>query len=128
MSREKAVPESEQELLVLAEKVRSFCAERNWDQFHDIKELAIGVVTESAELLEIFRFRSKEESENLLSDPGKRTAVEDELADVFFFILRIAGRYQIDLKKAFLAKLEKNALKYPIEKAYGSNRKYNDPL
>lgn len=111
---------------ILMESVRAFCAERDWDQFHDIKELAIGVSTESAELLELFRFLSQSECEALLQDPEKRSKVADEIADVFFFLLRIAGRYSFDLQEALEAKMIKNALKYPIEKARGKNRKYDE--
>lgn len=110
----------------LQKRVATFCEERDWDQFHDIKELAIGVSTEAAELLELFRFQSREECEALLRDPAKREKVEDEVADVLFFILRIGGRYQIDLARAMKNKMEKNARRYPIDKARGSNRKYDE--
>jgi NTP pyrophosphatase (non-canonical NTP hydrolase) len=117
-------------LAELLESVASFCEERDWDQFHDAKELAIGLVTESAELLEHFRFKSTEEFECYFSDPagagGKREAIEDELADILFFVLRFSGRYEIDLASAMKRKLEKNALKYPVEKSRGSNRKYDE--
>lgn len=109
----------------LREQVESFCKERDWDQFHDIKDLAIGVSTESAELLEIFRFQKSAECELMFSHPEKRQLIEDEMADVFFFLLRIAGRYQVDLGVALENKIAKNALKYPIEKARGNNRKYD---
>ena len=114
------------ELKTLEATVREFCEARDWDQFHDIKELAIGVVTEGSELLENFRFRSREESEALFSDPEKRLAIEEEMADVFFFLLRIAGRYKIDLAAALAAKMKKNGERYPVDKARGSNRKYNE--
>lgn len=110
----------------LIHEIQAFCEARDWDQFHNIKDLAIGVVTEGSELLELFRFRSPEECEALVRDPKKRQALEDEMADVFFFLLRIAGRYKIDLPAALRAKLEKNAAKYPVEKARGSNRKYDE--
>ena len=112
-------------LEALKNRVRVFCEERDWDQYHDIKELAIGVSTESAELLELFRFLSKEDCERLATDANSRIGIEDELADVFFFLLRIAGRYGFDLANALDAKMAKNALKYPVEKARGSNRKYD---
>ncbi len=107
-------------------EVNAFCEARDWDQFHNIKDLAIGVATEGAELLELFRFRSLGECDALVRDPVKRESLEDELADVFFFLLRIAGRYDIDLPGALRAKMKKNAAKYPVEKARGSNRKYNE--
>lgn len=109
----------------LKQMVQRFCEEREWDQFHNIKELAIGLVTESSELLEQFRFRSHDECEALITSSDSRIKFEDELADVFFFLLRIAGRYGVDLEKALEAKIEKNAAKYPVEKARGSNLKYD---
>ncbi len=110
----------------LQARVQHFCEEREWDQFHDIKELAIGVSTEAAELLEIFRFQSREQCEALLRDGLKREEIEDEIADVLFFILRMAGRYGIDLPRAVEKKMAKNAIRYPVEKARGSNRKYDE--
>lgn len=107
-------------------RVARFCEERDWDQFHDIKELAIGVSTEAAELLELFRFLSRDECEALFRDPAKREKIEDEVSDIFFFLLRIAGRYKVDLASALVSKMAKNAKRYPVEKAKGSNRKYDD--
>jgi NTP pyrophosphatase (non-canonical NTP hydrolase) len=114
------------EITDLKNTVGAFCEARDWDQFHDIKELAIGVSTESSELLEIFRFLSKEQCESLFDNSGKREKIEDELADVLLFLLRISGRYNVDLKAALIKKMAKNAVKYPVEKARGSNRKYNE--
>jgi NTP pyrophosphatase (non-canonical NTP hydrolase) len=110
----------------LKEKVRLFCEEREWDQFHDLKDLAIGLVTESAELLDLFRFKTREECEALLVDSARRERVLDEVADVLFFVLRLSGRYQLDLGAALEAKMRKNAAKYPVEKSRGSNRKYDE--
>ncbi len=110
----------------LSNRIREFCEERDWDQFHDIKELAIGLITESSELLEIFRFRCKEECAEMLNDPAKREKIEDELADVYFFLLRLSGRFGVDLPKALERKMQKNATKYPVEKSRGNNRKYDE--
>ena len=114
------------QLTQLRDEVQAFCDERDWAQYHDIKELAIGLITESSELLELFRFQSKEQSEAMLTDPAKRTKIEDELADVFFFVLRLSGKYGIDLPQSVRAKMVKNAEKYPVEKSRGSNRKYDE--
>jgi len=84
--------------------------------------LAIGVATEAGELLDKFRFLSDDQIAELLRS-NKRAAVEHELADVLFFILRFAQRFEIDLDDALRAKLEINAEKYPIEKARGNNLK-----
>jgi NTP pyrophosphatase (non-canonical NTP hydrolase) len=110
----------------LKEHVRRFCEERDWDQFHGSKDLAIGIVTEASELLEHFRFLSDDQIQRLLSTPLKRKAVEEELADILFFVLRFSQRFNIDLDQSLQKKLKMNALKYPIKKARGRNLKYTD--
>jgi NTP pyrophosphatase (non-canonical NTP hydrolase) len=110
----------------LKEKVKKFCDERDWDQYHNAKELAIGIITEASELLEHFRFKSEKEMEEMFKNPEKRLSISEEMADVFYFMLRLAQRYDIDLATAFNKKMDKNALKYPIEKARGSNLKYTE--
>jgi NTP pyrophosphatase (non-canonical NTP hydrolase) len=110
----------------LKDKIRLFCEERDWDRYHNAKDLAIGIITEAAELLEHFRFKSNEESEALFSDPERRSAIAQELADILYFVLRLAQRYDIDLSEELSAKLELNAARYPVEKAKGSNKKYSE--
>ncbi len=97
----------------LQEKVRQFCEAREWSRFHSIKNLAIGAVTEASELLEPFRFLDDAGSLEFVNSETGRVAVEDELADVFFFLLRISQMHGIDLSGALERKLVKNALKYP---------------
>jgi NTP pyrophosphatase (non-canonical NTP hydrolase) len=106
--------------------VQTFCEARDWDQFHDPKELAIGVVTEASELLDIFRFKSKEQMASLLTDPIRRNDIEEELADTLFFILRFAQMYNVDLSDVILKKIKKNEKKYPLDLAKGSNKKYTE--
>lgn len=110
----------------LCELITQFCEERDWDQFHGPKDLAIGLVTEASELLEIFRFQSEEQSKSLLTSAEARESISDELADVYFFLLRFAGRNGFDLDKALRKKMAKNAKKYPVEKSRGSNKKYTE--
>ena len=118
--------DDETPLSSLKARARAFCEERDWDRFHGARDLAIGIVTEAAELLELFRFRSDREIDALLADPEQRRRVEHEAADVLFFLVRFAQRYGIDLAAAFEAKLALNAERYPVEKARGSNRKYTE--
>lgn len=106
--------------------IQKFCEERDWDRFHGAKDLAIGAATESSELLEIFRFQSEEQCEEMMKDADQRTKTGDELADVLFFVLRFAQKYGFDLSDAFARKMAKNIAKYPVEKAKGSNKKYTD--
>jgi NTP pyrophosphatase (non-canonical NTP hydrolase) len=110
----------------LKEMVKRFSEERDWDRFHNAKDLAIGIVTEASELLETFRFKSEEEVESLLKDQSSAKSVRDELADVFYFALRLAQKYDIDVSKALEEKVSENAKKYPVGKAKGSNQKYTE--
>jgi len=105
--------------------VQKFCEARNWDQFHNPKELAIGIATEAGELLQCFRFKTDEESKNIWSTK-KGLAVNEELADVFYFTLRMAQLYNIDLIDELKNKIEKNEKKYPIEKSKNCNKKYDE--
>jgi NTP pyrophosphatase (non-canonical NTP hydrolase) len=106
--------------------VQKFCEERDWDKFHDGKELAIGIVTEASELLDHFRFKSKEQIEEIFKNEEKRNEISEELADTLYFVLRFAQMYNIDLTSNLHKKIEKNAKKYPINKVKGCNKKYTE--
>ena len=110
----------------LKDKIKKFCDDRDWDQFHGAKELATALIIESAELLEHFRWKNDKEVEELLKDENKREEIGDEMADVLYFLIRLAQRYDIDLSEALDRKIEKNNKKYPVEKAKGSSKKYNE--
>lgn len=97
----------------LKQIVRTFCEERAWDPYHGPKDLAIGLVTEASELLEIFRFVRERELKPLLDDPVTREHMADELADSLYFILRFAQLYGFDLSEGLRRKMVKNAQKYP---------------
>ncbi len=109
----------------LKKDIEVFCTEREWDQFHGLKDLSMGLSTEAAELMELFRFKSDEECNALLQGPA-RVDIEDELADVMFFVVRLSQKYGIDLTTAFERKMQKNRAKYPVEKSKGSNKKYSE--
>ncbi len=94
--------------------VAKFCNERNWDPFHGPKDLAIGLVTEGSELLELFRFVPERELDALMARPEMREKIADELADSLYFILRFAQVYGFDLAQSLSQKLVKNAVKYPV--------------
>mgnify|MGYP001570928296 CR=1 FL=1 len=108
----------------LKNKVKKFCEDRDWDKYHNPKDLAIGIITEASELLEHFRFKSEEDITQLLK--SKKQEVSEELADVLYFVLRLAQKHDIDLATALEKKLRKNELKYPVNKSKGSNKKYNE--
>ncbi len=110
----------------LKEQVKRFCEARDWDQYHNAKDLAIGVSTEAGELLDLFRFKSLKEVEGMFRDKGEREDIEDEMADVLFFLVRLGQKYDINLAGAFERKMKKNEKKYPVDKAKRSNKKYNE--
>ncbi len=113
-------------VIELKQMVRQFSEDRNWDQFHNAKDLVIGIVTEASELLEIFRFKSEAEVNELFRDEISAKRIRDELADVFYFALRLAQKYNIDVSSSLKEKIEQNAEKYPVDKAKGSNKKYTE--
>ena len=110
----------------LRAKINQFVTERDWAQFHTPKNLAMAMIVEAAELVEQFQWETPQESQDLT--PEKREAVAHELADTFVYLLRIAEVLEIDLIAATNAKIKLNALKYPVEKAKGSNAKYTEYL
>jgi len=110
----------------LKEKVRLFCEERDWDQYHNPKDLAIGIITESSELLEHFRFKSQKEITEMFKNKEKRKEISEEMADILYFLVRLAQKYDVDLTTELSEKMKKNEKRYPIHKARGSNKKYSE--
>jgi dCTP diphosphatase len=111
----------------LKELIRAAAAfrdERDWAQFHNPKELAISLAVESAELLQLMQWRKGEELDRIIVE--RHSQLKDELADVLFSVLLLAGELKVDLGEAFVEKLRKTGKKYPIEKARGSARKYTE--
>lgn len=107
-------------------EVKNFCESREWDQFHNPKDLAIGIITEASELLEFFRFKNEAEQIQMLSDKTLKAKISEEISDILFFILRFSQRFDIDISDAFINKMDKNEKNYPAEKSIGSNKKYTD--
>lgn len=107
----------------LREALRAFAAERDWDQFHSPRNLATALAVEAAELLEPFQWLTEEQGRDPPSEA--RAAVEEEMADVLLYLVRLADKLDVDLVAAARAKIAKNAQKYPVEKARGSSRKYD---
>jgi len=108
----------------LRDRLRRFAAERDWDQFHSPKNLAMALGVEAAELAEIFQWLS--EAESAVLDAARRRRVAEELADVLVYVVRIADRLDIDLLAATAEKLADNARKYPAERVRGQARKYDE--
>lgn len=102
----------------LQQRIQQFSEERDWDQFHNGKDLAIGLSIEASELLEAFLWKEPEDV-NI-------EKVKEELADVLNYALQIATKYDLNVQQIVLDKLAKNAEKYPVEKAKGVATKYNE--
>ena len=105
----------------ILEKVLKFRDDRNWKQFHNPKDLAISLSLEASELLENFQWKSSEDAieQNLEN-------IKDELADVLIYSILLADQMNLDIEDVIQKKLEKNQRKYPVEKSFGSNKKYNE--
>jgi len=106
--------------------VNNFSSDRDWDQFHSVKNLSMALSVECSELLEIFQWLTEDQSNQIKNDPAMLSKVEDEVADIFVYLLRIISKTDIDLEKVVLNKMNKNAEKYPIELSRGNSKKYND--
>ncbi len=104
-------------------RLRAFVEERDWDQFHNPKNLAMALVVEAGELMEPFQWLTPEQCEALPEDT--RAEVEMEVADVLLFLLRLCDRLGIDPVGAGFRKLELNERKYPVDKARGRATKYD---
>lgn len=114
------------DLYELNNEVDKFVAERDWDQFHSVKNLTMALSVESSELVELFQWMSEEKSNSVKDDPALKAKVQDEVADIFVYLLRILSKTDIDLEEAVKQKLVKNALKYPPHLARGRSNKYDD--
>ena len=108
----------------LRDRLRQFAADRDWQQFHAPKNLAIALSVEAAELLEQFQWLSEEASRRL--PPTELGRVREELADVLLYLVRLADELGVDLAAAAHDKIELNARKYPVDKARGTSRKSTD--
>jgi NTP pyrophosphatase (non-canonical NTP hydrolase) len=102
----------------IQDELRRFNQDRDWDQFHNGKDLAIGLSVETSELLEAFLWKKPEDA--------KPERIREELADVLNYAFQMADKYGLDIKDIMLEKIRKNAAKYPVDKAKGSAKKYNE--
>lgn len=107
--------------LAMVKRIKKFCDDRDWSQFHDPKNLAISLQLEAAEVLELFQWTKDNEAK-----PGHEEDIADELADVMYWLIMLANHYDIDLTSALDRKMDKNEEKYPIEKAKGNSDKYTE--
>ena len=114
------------DLQKLNAEIEKIVHDRDWDQFHSIKNLSMALNVESSELLEIFQWMKEEDSNHIKNDPKLMSKVEDEVADIFVYLMRIVSKTNIDLETAVMNKLKKNAEKYPVDKSRGNSKKYNE--
>lgn len=105
----------------LVARIRKFCDERDWTQFHDPKNLAISLQLESSEVLELFQW-----TKNNQIKEGKDSDIADELADVLYWLIMLANHYDINLIESLDKKMFKNEAKYPVDKAKGVATKYTE--
>jgi NTP pyrophosphatase (non-canonical NTP hydrolase) len=110
----------------LATLLRSFAAERDWDQFHTPKNLATSISVEAGELLELFQWSRGQKDWNEVSDGAIRRRIEDELADILLYVIRFADKAGTDLQAIAERKIASNAAKYPADQFRGSDRKYDE--
>jgi NTP pyrophosphatase (non-canonical NTP hydrolase) len=99
-------------------KLIDFRNERDWEQFHNTKDLALAISIEANELLELFLWKTPEEAD--------KQKLKEELADIFSFAFLLAHKEGLDVKEIVLEKLKANSMKYPIEKSKGNAKKYNE--
>ena len=112
------------DLTQLRNSLRQFAAERDWDQFHSPKNLAMALAVEAAELLERFQWVTEEDSKRL--PPADLAAVREEMADVLNYLVRLADKLDVNLLEAAAEKIVLNAQKYPVDKSRGSAKKYSE--
>lgn len=111
------------EIKELIDAILAFRDERDWKQFHNPKDSAIALVSEAMEVLEHFKWKSKEEMEKYVKRHKKE--IGDELSDVLYWVLLMSEDLSIDIKSAFYKKMKENEIKYPIKKSKGKHSKYN---
>lgn len=109
----------------LQSKLAQFAAERDWDQFHNPKNLAIALSVECSELLEEFQWLTEEQATKVMATTDQAERIQEELADITAYLLQLANKLDIDLEEALLKKINKNAVKYPVDKFKGTAKKYN---
>ena len=105
----------------LIERIKKFSKDRDWGKFHDPKNLALSLVLEATEVLELFQWTKDNEIKK-----GKEQDLAEELADVYYWIILLSDKYNIDINEALSKKMDINEAKYPVHKAKGTSKKYNE--
>lgn len=105
------------ELKQITDEILKFRNERDWEQFHNAKDLALAINVEAGELLELFLWKKAEEAD--------KEKVKEEIADIMIYSLLLSEKYGLDVNEIILEKIKINSKKYPVEKVKGSSKKYN---
>lgn len=108
----------------LRDTLRKFNTERDWEQFHSPKNLAMALMVETAELIEHFQWLTQEQSRNLSS--SKKEKISEEIGDILIYLVNLADKLDIDPVKAAMTKIDTNRQKYPVSKSRGKSFKYNE--
>jgi len=111
------------EIETILGRIREFADERDWEPFHSPKNMSMALSVEASELLEHFQWMTQGESREIQGE--KKQEVSEEVADVFLYLLRMCDQLDIDLIKVANQKIDKNAIKYPVDKSKGRSTKYN---
>ena len=104
--------------------LREFAKERDWDQFHSLKNLVCALSVEASELLEIFQWTDS--TDEKINDVALKEKISDEVADIMLYLIRFADKADINLEEACLKKIQKNSKKYPVDLAKGISKKYDE--
>src|SRR5690242_13242705 len=115
---------SSSSLTAIAERLRAFAAERDWDQFHSPKNLAMALVGEAGELAAEFQWLTEAQSQ--APDAAQLARIRAECADVLNYLVRLADKLNIDLIAAAHEKIDDNARRYPADKVRGNSKKYTE--
>ena len=118
------LPKSGTEFKHLSERLSEFARDRDWDQFHSVRNLILALVGEAGELAAEVQWVSDTDMESYLADPTKRSAIASEMADILNYLVRLADKLNVDLVVEALKKIDLNENRYPAEKARGSSAKY----
>lgn len=114
------------EIKELQKKLKKFLHERDWDKFHNARDLAISICLESSELLEVFQWKDHISTNELVKDEKLLNKIKEELADVLIYCLSLGNNLNLDIKQIILDKIKRNEEKYPSDKVKGSAKKYTE--
>lgn len=122
----KELTDAESPLQHIKDRVLAFARERDWEQFHSPKNLSMAIAAEAGELLEHFLWMESETSRSVTRDPERMNRIREEIADIVIYCIEFANMTDTDLAAAISSKMQRNAEKYPVEKAKGRSAKYTE--